>query len=824
LSIIDAKNDINYRHLHLRGAVGISRTEVFDGRTYTVVPVVALMEGVIFAVNADVPEYVPLKTLMMAPQGWNGRPVVLDHPSMNGRMISANTPGVLERKAFGVVFNTRVVGAKLLMEAWLDPIKAASIGEGATDTVIRAAKGTPVEVSVGVYATVEDEKGTFNGKAYKATWVDMIPDHLALLSAGEIGACSNAMGCGVRTHLVTAKGMECPATEECPVKAARRSLRERVVSLLRDAGDQPGHDFHGNQYTAAQQESVAKIKELENEIRRIHATVSGNRGVDIRKRLALTKHLQSELKHHQNIVDPKRTDAVVASAKLVLIKGERGDISGYEIHHEGQHIGTIKRTTFQDFKTVNGALQMTRGHGFNAHHPDGTLMVQNLKRDQAVRLIAENHSRKLRGAMRAAGGPGSGRWPLGSHMNAAESHGDAARAHDVAAKAKQSGNGNYETLATEARVASIAAEHGSLATRDIKGGSLAGRARTTGAAGDHVLAANLHERAMNHHYTQVSKSKRLRYNAFKTRAAGGYGSGVIGHSTGRQQRPAFDASKLSPHDQETIKHEAALRAHEKAITASKSANGAFAKLRGHDAQSKLHEAAASAHENAAKLFTAANDPKMAAESTAAATAHREKLRTAGASMELRNADDATPVAGSPEEEAAETPAQETAEDATHSTGFPLPLYPYSVHQRGNTTPVSFHKTRRQAVSAAASHTRVKNIPHVVMNRVTGQVIRSAGGPGSGRYPKGSGEHQKGDRVEIQSTHWNKASHGKTGTIFSSATSNEGHPTHWVKMGNGGEFVHAADLKPVRDDKRVLASRHALYTQVKELMHDSANAS
>src|SRR5262252_5208585 len=80
------------RQLHVLGATGQFRIETLDGREHLVVPVVALKEGVIHAVNAATPEFVPMSALAVAPQGWNGRPLVLGHPSRNGIKISANDP------------------------------------------------------------------------------------------------------------------------------------------------------------------------------------------------------------------------------------------------------------------------------------------------------------------------------------------------------------------------------------------------------------------------------------------------------------------------------------------------------------------------------------------------------------------------------------------------------------------------------------------------------------------------------------------------------------------------------------------------------------
>jgi len=191
------------RHVHLLGVVGQIRTAKYENRDHIIVPVVALMEGVIHAINAETPEYVPISCLMSAPQGWNGRPVMFGHPTRDGHQISANDPKVLAEKSFGRVFQSRISGKKLLLDAWVDPDKARKIG--AERLLERVQNGEQVEVSVGAFVVTENTAGDYNGKPYKAIWRDLIPDHLAFLQQGT-GACSVAMGCGTHRAAQQAEG------------------------------------------------------------------------------------------------------------------------------------------------------------------------------------------------------------------------------------------------------------------------------------------------------------------------------------------------------------------------------------------------------------------------------------------------------------------------------------------------------------------------------------------------------------------------------------------------------------------------------------------
>jgi hypothetical protein len=184
------------RHIHLLAQATEIRTAMFESREHVVVPVVALVEGVIHAANAETPELVLAEEFSRTPEGWNGRPVLPDHPKgEDGIRSSANNPQILESQAFGRVFNTKVEGKRLMMEAWLDRTRAEKIPE-AKEILERIEAGEMVEVSVGAFVIAEEKKGNHNGQSYSAVWHEIVPDHLALLPKGIKGACSNDMGCG----------------------------------------------------------------------------------------------------------------------------------------------------------------------------------------------------------------------------------------------------------------------------------------------------------------------------------------------------------------------------------------------------------------------------------------------------------------------------------------------------------------------------------------------------------------------------------------------------------------------------------------------------
>lgn len=173
-----------------------TRVETFKGREHIVVPVVALVEGVVHAMNAENPELVTAEEFRKAPGGWNGRPIYQGHPvNAQGVPLSGNSPELLELSCIGTVFNAAIRKNKLTMEAWVD-VEAAT--ERAPLMLARIRAGKPIEISVGVFVEPGKEKGVYAGKEYNGTWQEIVPDHLALLEEGDTGACSVEMGCGVR--------------------------------------------------------------------------------------------------------------------------------------------------------------------------------------------------------------------------------------------------------------------------------------------------------------------------------------------------------------------------------------------------------------------------------------------------------------------------------------------------------------------------------------------------------------------------------------------------------------------------------------------------
>lgn len=213
---------------------GKSRLATFQGREHIVVPVVMLVEGIMHAINQPHPELVLEEEFAKQPQGWNGRPVCGGHPQLHGEFVSASiSPDVLESESFGTLFNTYVRNKKLCTEAWIDPNRAASHPIGA-DVLERVKAGEEVlEISVGVFARTEPASGVWtDGKKYEGIWRDLVPDHLAILAKGDIGACSVEAGCGAMRA----------AKENHMSKSVKERFKEFIASLKAEIVDASASD------------------------------------------------------------------------------------------------------------------------------------------------------------------------------------------------------------------------------------------------------------------------------------------------------------------------------------------------------------------------------------------------------------------------------------------------------------------------------------------------------------------------------------------------------------------------------------------------------
>lgn len=195
---------MNTRMVLLASKSGKKREGTFNGKAQIIVPVTALVEQVLRPSNAAGPELALATEFGKYPDGWNGRPVVIDHPEVNGRKVAANSPHILETYQVGFIFNTTMEGkdplkpTELRTEAWIDPERCEELGGEAQKMLDRINAGETIEVSTGLFTQLDETPGRYNGENYDGKWSEVVPDHLAFLTGKQIGACSIADGCGAQ--------------------------------------------------------------------------------------------------------------------------------------------------------------------------------------------------------------------------------------------------------------------------------------------------------------------------------------------------------------------------------------------------------------------------------------------------------------------------------------------------------------------------------------------------------------------------------------------------------------------------------------------------
>ena len=173
---------------------GKMRYDTMNSKKYMVIPVSMIVEGVLNRAFVSAAEFTP--------EGWNGRPVTVNHPQVDGKDVSANSPKVLEQYAIGQIFNATLEGDKLKAEAWIDIAQAEKMGHSKLLKELKAAK--KIEVSTGYFAKIEASEGEIKGNKYGVAHKDIKPDHLAILP-NDTGACSVADGCGTFNKVATMK-------------------------------------------------------------------------------------------------------------------------------------------------------------------------------------------------------------------------------------------------------------------------------------------------------------------------------------------------------------------------------------------------------------------------------------------------------------------------------------------------------------------------------------------------------------------------------------------------------------------------------------------
>lgn len=167
------------------------RRERMGGREYIVVPLSMIVPGVLNGSKG--PLYYPPGEVSKNVSAWNGIPITLDHPTMNGMPVSGRDPRILDKFGMGFVFQANYQD-KLVAEGWFDVENTRRVSPYVYDSLLRR---QPLELSTGLFTRNELKSGMFAGREYVEIARNYRPDHLAVFDDHKRGACSLQDGCGV---------------------------------------------------------------------------------------------------------------------------------------------------------------------------------------------------------------------------------------------------------------------------------------------------------------------------------------------------------------------------------------------------------------------------------------------------------------------------------------------------------------------------------------------------------------------------------------------------------------------------------------------------
>lgn len=163
--------------------------------TWLVAPMTLIVPGVLDGSKG--PLYYPPEEIARNYRDWDGYPITRNHPTTNkGEPASAFDRGILDKVGMGVVRNPRIVDNKLVADGWFHEARTKAVDKAIWNAL---ESGKQLELSTGLGTVNEDKAGTcpHSNRTYNAVARDYQPDHVAVLTDGQLGACSISDGCGV---------------------------------------------------------------------------------------------------------------------------------------------------------------------------------------------------------------------------------------------------------------------------------------------------------------------------------------------------------------------------------------------------------------------------------------------------------------------------------------------------------------------------------------------------------------------------------------------------------------------------------------------------
>lgn len=200
------------------------RRAIRNGREHLVAPLSLIVPGVL-AGNKG-PLYYPPEEVKKNYTVWNETPIVLYHPHINGKPVSALDGNILEDSGIGVVLKPIIKNGRLRAEGWFDAERTKSVDSRIYDSLI---SGKPIELSTGLFTDNElaPDGAQHNGRSYKYIARNYRPDHLAILP-DQVGACSIHDGCGVLVNAFCPTGEGGGQDNSCSSGKGRNELEPLV--------------------------------------------------------------------------------------------------------------------------------------------------------------------------------------------------------------------------------------------------------------------------------------------------------------------------------------------------------------------------------------------------------------------------------------------------------------------------------------------------------------------------------------------------------------------------------------------------------------------
>jgi hypothetical protein len=170
-----------------------TRNAQLEGREFIVCPMVMGVEGVLAGNNG--PGLYLGEDWQKFSTAWDHKPIVVYHPEIAGKGVTACSPTVMNMQKIGLVLNTRwdSKASKLRAEAWIDRTRVEEVDKRVLEAI---QTNSMMEVSTGLFCDQEISQGLHKGKKYEWIARNHRPDHLAVLP-DQIGAASIADGAGL---------------------------------------------------------------------------------------------------------------------------------------------------------------------------------------------------------------------------------------------------------------------------------------------------------------------------------------------------------------------------------------------------------------------------------------------------------------------------------------------------------------------------------------------------------------------------------------------------------------------------------------------------